>query len=69
MNMLVFIEKRFRLNTPKIIQTAINATALHNASQVKIGLSVPNNVYFFSVQFSAILARKNREMFETSSLS
>jgi hypothetical protein len=52
------------LGTPKIIQTAIHSAALNDAAEVKICLSVANNVYFFRVQFVAILALflgKNRK--------
>jgi len=56
------------LCTAKLIEAAINPTALNDALQVKIGLSVPDEEYFFSDQFLryfvplAAGGRKNREL-------
>ena len=63
-NVSVRLKKCLGLGTPKIIQAAIHPAALNDAAEVKIGLSVTNNVYFFRVQFVAILALflgKNRK--------
>ncbi len=55
-NISVCLVESPHLRAPKIIQAAVNAAALNNAFQVKIGLAVPYNVYFFRVQFCANLA-------------
>jgi hypothetical protein len=52
------LQKSFRLQSSGFIQTAVNPAALNNAFQIQICLAVANNVYFFGVQFSAILAAK-----------
>jgi hypothetical protein len=38
------------------VEATINSASLHNTPQIKISLTVSNNVYFFDVQFSVILA-------------
>jgi hypothetical protein len=49
--MFVGVKKNLCLGTTEVVQTAIHTTPLHNTPQVKIGLSVTDNVYFFGVQF------------------
>ena len=56
--MLIHLEECYSLCPSGVIQATIYTTTLHNAPEVQISLSVTNNVYFFGVQFSAILAAK-----------
>ena len=55
---LVMFEKSFGLSTSFRIEAAIHTTALHNVLEVIIGLTVTDDVDFFSDQFSIIWAQK-----------
>ena len=53
--MLVSFEKGLRLLASEFVQIGIHATSLYDILQVKIRLSVTDQVNFFTVQFCAIL--------------
>lgn len=54
-NVTVSLEKSERLSATEIVKVGVNAASLNDVSQVKISLTVPYQVNFFDVQFSAIL--------------
>lgn len=67
--MLVGFIEGLRLSPALFIERTIYTAALHNAAGIKISLPVANDVNFFGVQFSANLARKNREINVNTTIS
>ena len=61
--MLIVLEKCFCLSDSSFVKAAVHTAPLNYVLQVKISLSVPNDVDFFAVQFSIILGAKIRNYY------
>ena len=50
-HVLIGFKESMCLRATPIVETAVYPTALNNVIQVKISLTVPDNVYFFTAQY------------------
>jgi 1,4-dihydroxy-2-naphthoyl-CoA hydrolase len=62
------LKKRLCLSKAPLIKTAVHTASLNNVLEIVVGLSVANDVDFFSVQFSIILGAKIRKYYAANSV-